>query len=398
MSSGERKAKRKDGIAGGSHMRVLMLTPTYDPIIGGAETAVRNLAIGLNDVGIHTDVMTFNVDREWHPKWSGRTEISHDGFQVFWIPALDWSPLIRSSRMTMGINLIPGRFRNLLSAYDILHYHVGDWSFPLFSFLMQKTKICQLHGWNYYLLGRNFLGRFFLKHAVDMYLTPTEEMKNGLARVGVPEARITCLPNGVDVEAFRPAGRKEDNLVLFVGRIDSNKGPHILLNSLDHLKNPVRLVIIGPPGWDLKYFNHMLRLMEKTNLKGKHKVDYIGEKSHRDIVEWYQRASIFVFPTVMYEALGIVSLEALACETPVVATNVGGIPEVVHDGENGMLVEPNSAVKLANAIQYLLDNESIRKKFGEEGRKLVVEDFSTKAVMRKLVKIYEHALGARSWT
>jgi glycosyltransferase involved in cell wall biosynthesis len=379
-------------------MRVLMVTPTYHPIVGGAETAVRSLTIGLNDLRIHADVMTFNMDRAWHPKWKGRTEMSDDGFQIFRIPALYWSPLIRSPRITMGVNLIPGRFRNLLKTYDILHYHVGDLSFPLFSFFLQKPKICQLHGLSYDFLKRNFLPKFLLKHTTDMYLCPTEHMKNDLIRVGIPERRIRCLPNSVDVEAFRPSETKEDNLLLFVGRINPGKGLHILLNSLDYLKNRVRLVIIGPSDSDSTYFNRILKLMEKINLEGKHNVEYIGAKSREDIVEWYQRASIFVLPSVMYEALGIVNLEALACKTPVVATNVGGILEVVHDGENGILVEPNNAVKLASAIQHLLDNESIRKKFGEEGRKLVVDDFSTKAVVRKLVEIYEYLLNARSWT
>jgi glycosyltransferase involved in cell wall biosynthesis len=142
----------------------------------------------------------------------------------------------------------------------------------------------------------------------------------------------------------------------------------------------------------------MLKTIEKINLEGQHRVEYIGEKSQDDIVGWYQRASIFVLPPVAYEALGLVNLEALACETPVVATNVGGISEAVHDGENGILVEPNDPVKLANAIQYLLDNKSVRKKFGEEGRKLIVNNFSTSTVVRKLIMIYEQLLASRSRT
>jgi glycosyltransferase involved in cell wall biosynthesis len=100
---------------------------------------------------------------------------------------------------------------------------------------------------------------------------------------------------------------------------------------------------------------------------------------------------------VAYEALGIVNLEALACETPVVATDVGGISEAVHNGENGLLVKPNDPVKLASAIQYLLSNESIRRRFGEEGRKLVMTTFSTDAVVLKLIMIYERLLASKSY-
>lgn len=379
-------------------MRVLMLTPTYYPIIGGAETMVQRLAVGLNSHQIRTDILTFNMDKAWSPKWRGKTEISDQGFRIFKVSALNWTPMVDSSRFKMGVNLIPGRFWNLLKSYDILHYHVGDLSFPLFSLLSQKPKVCQLHGLDYDAVRRNFTPRFILKHAADVYLTPTRQMKNDLVRLGMPEQTTMCLPNSLDIEAFHPTGKKEDNLLLFVGRINSGKGLHVLLNSLHYLKQAVRLVIIGPPAWDSEYFNNVLKTIEKINLGGQHRVEYIGEKSQEDIVRWYQRASIFVLPPVAYEALGLVNLEALACETPVVATNVGGISEAVHNGENGILVEPNNPIKLANAIQYLLDNESIRKKFGEEGRKLVVNDFSTRAVVRKLIMIYERLLASRSRT
>ena len=375
-----------------------MLTPTYYPIIGGAETMVQRLAVELNSRQIRTDILTFNMDKVWSPKWRGKTEISNQGFRIFKVPALNWTPMINASRIKMGVNLVPGRFWNLLKSYDILHYHVGDLSFPLFSLLSREPRVCQLHGLDYNAVRGNFLPRFILKHAGDVCLTPTEQMKNDLVRLGMPKQKIMCLPNSLDVEVFHPAGTKEDNLLLFVGRIQSGKGLHVLLNSLHYLKQTVRLVIIGPPDWNSEYFNRMLKTIEKINLEGQHRVEYIGGKSQQDVVGWYQRASIFVLPPVAYEALGIVNLEALACETPVVATNVGGISEAVHSGENGILVEPNDPVKLASAIQYLLDNESIRREFGEEGRKLVMNKFSTGAVVRKLVMIYERLLASRSRT
>jgi glycosyltransferase involved in cell wall biosynthesis len=373
-----------------------MVTPTYSPIVGGAETAIRNLTIELNSMDVHTDVMTFHLDKVWSPKWNGQTEMSSDGFQVFRIPAFNWINLVRSSKFAMGVNLIPGRFRNLLKTYDILHYHVGDFSFPVFSSFLRKPRICQLHGLDVNFLKKYFFSKLILKHTGDIFLSPTNQMKTELVSLGISEGKIAYLSNSVDTDTFRPEGKKEAGLLLFAGRIKSGKGVHVLLNSLKHVETPVRLVIIGPPDWDPNYLNQILRMIEKENLRGKHKVEYLGAKSQKDIVKWYQRASIFVLPPTTYEALGIVNLEALACETPVVATDVGGIHEVVHNGENGILVEPNNTVKLANAIQYLLDNEDVRKKFGEEGRKLVVNSFSTKATVQKLIKIYEQLLAQRS--
>src|SRR3990172_6810856 len=138
-------------------MKVLMVTPTYYPIIGGAETAIRRLTIDLNQIGIHTDIMTFNMDKVWIPKWKGETVTSADGFCVFKIPGLNLVPFGHSPRNTMGVNLVPGRFTHMLKNYDVLHFH-GEFSFPVFSYPLRKKKIFHFHGLDYGFFQRNFLG------------------------------------------------------------------------------------------------------------------------------------------------------------------------------------------------------------------------------------------------
>jgi glycosyltransferase involved in cell wall biosynthesis len=371
-------------------MRVLMVTPGYYPIKGGTETIVRKLSMEVIKIGINVNIMTCNMDRKWNPKWRGKTE-KIDGITVFKIPALNWFPIVHSDRVTMGVNLIPGRFTNRLKEYDIIHFH-EDLSFPLFSFFSEKPKIFHLHGLHVDFYKRYFLSRLILKHVADLYICLSKLMERDLTDLGVREDRIRRLPNGVDVKIFRPLGEKKDNLVLFVGRICFQKGLHVLLKSLAYLENSIHLVIIGPPGWDSEYFKGMLEFIEKENKKGKHKITYLGAQNHASIVKWYQKASVFVLPSVTSEALGIVNLEALCCETPVVSTNVGGIPEVVCDGKNGILVQPSNAAKLAEAIQYFLDNKDVRKKFGKNGRKWVVENFSFEAMVKRLCQIYKELI------
>jgi len=373
----------------GEFLRVIMVTPCYYPVKGGTETVVRNLAIKLNEMGTHTDVMTFNMDRKWNPKWKGKIETT-DGFKVFKIPGFNWFPIAHSDRITMGINLIPGRFANRLKEYDIIHFH-EDLSFPLFSYFSKKPKIFHLHGLNVDFSKRYFLNRFILKRVADLYICLSKLMEKDLAQLGIPEKKIRCLPNGVDVKIFRPLREKKDNLILFVGRISFIKGLHVLLKSLRYLEKSIHLVIIGPLGWNVKYFDETLKLIDDENKKGIHKITYLGAQDQTDIIKWYQRASIFVLPSFT-EGLGVVNLEALSCETPVVATNVGGIPEVIRDGETGILVPPNNTVKLAEAIQYLLDNEDVRKKFGKEGRRFILENFSHEAIVERLYQIYEELI------
>jgi glycosyltransferase involved in cell wall biosynthesis len=366
-----------------------MLTPCYYPAKGGTETIVRNLAILLNRNGVHTDVATFNMEKKWNPKWSGQTE-RIDGLTVFRIPGLNWLPMTHSPRIAHGVNLIPGRFTNLFKDYDILHFHEAEYGFLLFSLFSKKPKILHLHGILNDFLKKNPSHILILKHIVDYYIAITKQIKNDLVDLGIPQERIVYLPNGIDPKFFCPKKEKEHNLLLFVGRITSSKGLHVLFDSLRYLEEPIHLVIIGPAQFDLNYYQNVFkRNMERINLEGKHRITYLGPLNQADIVKWYQKASIFVLPSFA-EGLPVAVLEALSCGTPVVSTTVGGIPEVVRDYENGILVPPNNSLKLGEAIRYLLDNEPLRIKMGLEGRKYVKANFSLEVIVKKLCSIYQN--------
>lgn len=371
-------------------MRVLMVTPSYYPVKGGAETVVRNLSIGLHNIGVHVDIMTFNMNQKWNPSWQAKIERT-DGINIFKIPALNWFPMDHSDRITLGINLIPGRFRPRLKKYDIIHFHGGDLTFPLFSYTVNKPKIFHSHGFSLDFYKRYFLNRLIFKSIADLYISISRKMQRELIDIGIPENRIRLLSNGIDIKTFHPCGEKSDNLVLFVGRINHGKGLHIVLESLRYLKKKIHLVVIGPSDWDVEYFREVLVRMENENKKGVHSITYLGEQEQTNIIKWYQKASVFVLPSLI-EALGVVNLEALACETPVIATNVGGIPEVIQHGRTGLLVPPNNAIKLAEEIQYLLENKEVRVRFGREGRKFAVENFSRSVIVKKLRRIYEGML------
>jgi len=373
-------------------LRVIMVTPCYYPVKGGTETVVRNLSISLNRKSVHTDVMTFNMDRRWCPRWQGRTE-RIDGITVFKIPALNWLPAGHSNRITLGINLVPSRFTNILKHYDIIHFHEVDFSFPLFSCLVRKPKIIHCHGVDTQFLRRYYLSKMLLKHLANLYISISRQMTEDLLKLGINRNKIVYLPNGVDTNLFAPQGQKEDNLLLFVGRLDANKGLHVLVKSLRHLEKSVRLAIIGPASWDRKYYLDVLESIKKENQRGKHRITYLGALDQPEVAKWCQKASILILPSFS-EGFPVVILEALSCETPVIATPVGGIPEVVKNRENGILVPQNDPFKLAETIQFLLENEDMRIKFGHEGRELIVKEFSLKTVVSKLTRIYEQMLNS----
>jgi len=366
-------------------MRVLMVTPGFYPIKGGTETVVQNLAVTLNKKGIKTDVMTFNMHEKWKPKWCTNTEIKDD-YVVYRVAALNWFP-IHSSRINLDINLLPGRFRYLLNKYDIVHFHADDLTFPAFSLFVKKPKILHSHGFNNFESYKRYLNKYILRSVADLYISITRQHAQELNQLGVPREKITYLPNSVDTTVFSPGSEKVNNLILFVGRIQHVKGLHVLLKALQYVRTPVRLVAIGPSVLPLDYFDNVMAAIEENNRKGPHVIDYLGSMDGADLVKWYQKAAVLVCPS-LGESFGIVNAEALSCGTPVIASSVGGIPEIVHTNENGILVPVNNYLKLAESIQYLLDNEAVRMRFGREGRKSIVEQYSQDRVVARLAGIY----------
>jgi glycosyltransferase involved in cell wall biosynthesis len=367
-----------------------MVTPCYYPVKGGTETTVRNLAITLNKNKIQTDVMAFNVNQTRKPKWQGKTE-KIDGITVYRIPALNWIPIEHSARITAGVNFIPGRFTPILQNYDIIHFHELEFSFPLFSFSIKKPKIIHLHGINYELIKRHHIMRFLLKHLAHLYISISKQMTKELATLGIPENKIIYLPNSIDTNLFKPIKQKEKNLLLFTGRISEGKGLHILIKSLQYLKESVRLIIIGPPDWDVNYHQNIIKLIEKENRKGKHEINYLGAMDHTALVEWYQKASLFILPSFA-EGFPVTILEAIACETPPIATPVGGVPEIIKNYETGVLIPPGDCIRLAEAIQYLLENEDVRLKIANKGRERVLRYYSLDVAAGKLCRIYKQLI------
>lgn len=368
-------------------MKILMVTPTFHPIKGGAEEVVKDLSIGLNKIGISTDVMTFNINRKWTSVCKGKIEKIY-GLRVFKIAALNWIPMTHSDRITLRINLIPGRFRNTFQEYDIIHFHDGgDFSFPFFSLFVRKPKILHLHGFlDFY--KRNVVCRYILKNVAEIYIPISHLIESELVELGIPKYKIRYLPNGININIFRPSRMKEDNLILFVGRIEPIKGLHVLLKSIRYLKKPIHLAIIGPPSWNSAYFNNISTIIDKMQEKTVHTITYLGALEREEIIKWYQKASVLVRPDLYGVSGGLTSLEALACGTPVIGTG----NDVIKDDVNGILVPPNDAVELAEGIQYLLDNEDVRKKFGEEGRRWVMENLSSEVIVERLSQIYKELI------
>jgi glycosyltransferase involved in cell wall biosynthesis len=382
-------------------VKVLMVTPSYRPIVGGTETYVHQLTVKLNDAGISTDVMTLNMDEKWKP--TSRDEIRFDdGFKLYRVSASNPRALnFRGHTLSaelLNVHVVPRlNFSSEFGEYDIIHFHDDiDLSFPFFAhFSRSKTPTllhCHSIPYTYRRYRRNILSGTSFRNAADLYVGLSKFSIGLLQNLGVPDSKLFRLPNAVDVKTFHPdVQEKMDNVVLYAARITKGKGLDVLLKALLYLDVETRLVIIGPIG-DQVFFDEIRRLALKINAETFHKVEYRGVVGASDLEKWYRRASIFVCPSVS-DHFPISILEALASGTPVVATRIAAIPEIVVDEFNGLLVSENQPRALALALKRLLENRRFRDEVGNNARHIAEEYFSWDVVLRKLTGTYEALCG-----
>jgi glycosyltransferase involved in cell wall biosynthesis len=370
-------------------MKVLMITPSYDPIIGGTERVVQNLTVELNQHGIQTDIMTLNMNRKWKPFW--REEIKGGDFKLFRVPAinvfqnLEFNPL----KFSVGAHvIIKLSFVKWLKDYDVLHFHDDvDLSFSLFSCFVKKPKVFHCHTLpgSYVHYKASYLSRESLGKAADAYLCDSSLSKKLLSDLGIPKSKIFILHDGVNPEKFKPnKAAKTDNIILFMGRISKEKGLHILLKALPRVTSKTQLAIIGPKD-DSKYAETCMHMIKQVNDIGVHSIKYFGVMDEKGSVPWYQMAAILVRPDLGGLSGGLTSLEALSCGTPVIGTG----NHVVQNEVNGIIVPPNDAEELAKALDKLLQNKELRERYGTNGRRIVKEQFSWDSIAEELIRIYE---------
>jgi glycosyltransferase involved in cell wall biosynthesis len=192
----------------------------------------------------------------------------------------------------------------------------------------------------------------------------------------------------VDTEVFTPRTVHRQGL-LFVGRLDPQKGLEVLLSALARLPNDVSLTVVGDGA-------EAQRLRARAAALGvAGRVRWVGAEPQAALADYYRNARLVVAPATAPEGLGLVPIEALLCETPVVASNVGGLPDVVDDGQTGRLVAPSDPALLANTIAEVLANPERLEQWGRAGRTRVLDRFTPKACASAYRAVYEDAIRAR---
>ena len=392
---------------------------------GGMNVYVREITKELGKAGIHVDVFTRSQD-EHVP------HVLHDlgyGNRVVHIPAGPEHPMNKKELAEHLLTFVDGilQFAKLKGIkYDLIHSHYWmsgiaaiqlseAWQVPvlqMFHTLAElKNRIAQneseIEG-AYRLDGENSV---IHSSRLNRIIAATETEKQQLLEYyNADPTKITVIPPGVDIGHFYPIPRDEarefigvprdDLMILFVGRIEALKGIDTLLRAMSCMHSDKEyehayLVIIGgdPNASQESMSGEMSRLQKMASeLHLDKMVFFLGKKNQDSLPYYYSAADVLVMPS-HYESFGMVALEAMACATPVIASNVGGLSHLVEDGRTGYLVPYLDWSALCDKLSVLLDDATLRKQMGEKAHKKAAI-FSWKNIAADMIKVYRELLVA----
>lgn len=404
-------------------MHILMLTQFYAPIIGGEERHVQDLSLELVKRGHKVTIATLHIN--------GTSEFEVDrGVQIYRVKSTtqraSWLysqaershvPPFPDPEVVWAVRQIVQRERP-----DIVHAH--NWF--LYSFLPLKKwsgapLVLSLHDYslnctqkrlmnfgalcsgpslakciacsaNHYggIKGRvtalsHWSMNRMVQAAVDMFLPVSHAtaVGNGLIEEKLP---FQVIPNFIpDDPGLRTHGSDEyiarlpdEPFLIFVGDVSRDKGIHVLLRAYKDLRNAPPLVLIG-------------RKRPDTPSDLPANVFHVGSWPHSAVMEAYRRSILSLLPSTCPETFGIVVIEAMTMGRPVIASRIGGLSDVIIDGENGFLVTPGDARKLTQAIQRLLDDTNLRAQMGQ-GALRRAQDFRASAVIPRIESVYRRLI------
>jgi D-inositol-3-phosphate glycosyltransferase len=231
-----------------------------------------------------------------------------------------------------------------------------------------------------------------IARSVDLVVASCVDEQRELLALGAPPSRVEVVPSGVDTTRFRHHGgslaRSRPESVLCLGGLAPDKGVDVAVQALRHVPDASLLVVGGPPPEDLPTDPDVARLRAVAS---HHLVDdrvtFQGSIPHDDVPALLRSADVVV-ATPWHEGFGRVSVEAMACGTPVVASSVGGMLDTVQHGRTGVLVPARDPLAVAGALKYLLDNPVLRRRMGTSASAWVNDRYSWERVVDDLLERY----------
>jgi len=411
-------------------LRIAMLSYHTCPLatLGGKDTGgmnvyVREITSQLGEMGVHVDVFTRSQD-EHVP------HILHDlgfGNRVVHVPSGPEVPLPKQELVKYLPDFVDG-VRHFAESkkihYDLIHSHYWlsgvaaealkeTWQVPVVhmfhTLVLMKNRVAQspdeIEG-EYRLQGE----RKVLEIADRIIAATPAELAQLQFLYKADSSRIVIIPPGVNICRFYPISVDEarefigippcGRTILFVGRIEPLKGLEVLFQAIALLRkrkdlkdNAFCLTVIGgePDGSSDTVSAEMTRLQSLRNQAGlQDMVTFLGKRGQETLPYYYSAAEVVVVPS-FYESFGLVALEAMACGTPVVASQVGGLAFLVQDGVTGYTVPVEDPQALADRLFTLLNDEGLRQKMGQRAVE-VARKYAWQNIAEQLLAVYRDVL------
>ena len=230
----------------------------------------------------------------------------------------------------------------------------------------------------------SYFTRWGAKYAALRYLIcPSKFMMRQMLEAGYEASRVVYLPNAVDVRAYTPSFTPGDYL-LYVGRLSREKGIPTLLDAVRELTMPLAIVGDGPMRAGLEAFVQQHAMTDR--------VTFYGHQSGEALQRLYQQAAFVVIPSEWYENAPMTILEAFAYGKAVVGARIGGIPEMIEDGETGRLVTPGQSEELRATLSTLWADRPAQGAMGRAAHQVVATRFSPQRHLEDLLSLYQRAL------
>ncbi|WP_053001248.1 glycosyltransferase family 4 protein [Kosmotoga pacifica] len=315
-----------------------------------------------------------------HPTEPSRSFVEYDNHEIIQIISLYLSELSK-----------------LLEKFqpDIIHVqHLGIWC-PIASMLkslLNVPVVVTAHGTGLFVIERDSRFESMIRKCcadIDEVIAVSDSLRDKVVKTfpSLKEKSAT-IPGGVDLSKYsKPSMSKEewrstynlkDKVILYVGRLIEEKGVQHLINVASAFPDAI-VVISGSGGYE----NAL-----KEMAIGKENVLLLPHLKDK-IVDFFIHSDVLCVPSIWEEALGLVILEAMAAGTPVVASNIGGIPTAVKDGETGLLFEPGDEQDMKSKIKRILENPALSEMLSKNALKMVEEKFSWETIAGDVLKIYE---------
>ncbi len=366
---------------------------------GGTQSLVKSLSNELTKSGNHIVILNIN-----HNKKSDEICIKkYDWGESVSVPSRGSFPALIGKKILASLfhARFPIKKRDILdcleSADALVFFDVNEMSFPFF---LKNTPLLKL----FYcctliekedLFKRRLLAGNLLRKASDLYIASNVYTGMALERLGIESDKVKIIPYGINVSKYSRIGELpfDERRIGFLGGIEHRKGIHLLIKACSEIQVQHSLVIAGQIR-DSQYSDEIKTNVDKLNGGGFCKAEFAGRIPDEGIMRFFSSLSIFVCPSLA-EEFGIVILEAMACEVPVIASSTGGIRTIIEDGKNGLLFESGNPHDLKDKINLLLSDGDYARKLARNGRETVENNYSIKNTASELKSYIERNMKVR---